>query len=188
MKTPKSLPYFVLFFLTTSVLFSQTKALATLPKAFYFSKEKSILESTEASDHHTILMAGLTATDLEDVLGTSGPFTFFAPSDNAFSKFSKEELAVLFKEENKNQLKSLLTYHIVAGNLTASKILRALCSGKGQTKFTTVQGTKITATMNGMDIILTDSFGNAAKITTADSNQSNGVIHEIDSVILPSKI
>ena len=146
------------------------------------------METTNDSEHHKILLAAVKATDLEGVLGQSGPFTVFAPSDNAFSKFSEDELEALFLSDNKKKLKSLLTYHIVAGNLTASKILRALCRGEGKASFTTVQGTKINASMRGTDIILTDSFGNSAKITAADSNQSNGVIHEIDSVILPSKI
>lgn len=167
---------------------AQNKPLTAFPSVLYLSKEKTIVETANDSDNHKILMAAVRATDLEDILGQSGPFTVFAPSDNAFSKFSQEELYRLFSSENKDQLKSLLMYHIVAGNLSASKILRALCSGKGKASFTTVQGTKINASINGTDIILTDVFGNMAKITTADSQQSNGVIHEIDSVILPSKI
>ena len=174
--------------LFTISIYAQNKSLTALPSILYLSKEKTIVESANDSDNHKILMAAVRATDLEEVLGQSGPFTVFAPSDNAFSKFSEEELYKLFSSENRKQLKSLLTYHIVAGNLSASKILRALCSGKGKASFTTVQGTKINASISGTDIILTDVFGNTAKITTADSKQSNGVIHEIDSVILPSKI
>lgn len=177
----------VLFVLSNKTL-AQNKTLTTLPAIIYLSKDKTIIESTSDSDNHKILLAAVKAADLEDVLGQSGPFTIFAPSDNAFSKFSKAELNSLFLSDNKKTLKSLLTYHIVAGNLTASKILRALCSGKGKASFTTVQGTKINASMQGTDIVLTDGFGNSARITAADSNQSNGVIHEIDSVILPSKI
>ncbi|MEB8329310.1 fasciclin domain-containing protein [Flavobacteriaceae bacterium KMM 6897] len=148
---------------------------------------KSIVENTENSGNHKVLLAAINATDLADILDKDGPFTVFAPSDLAFNKFTSSEMAVLLKPENKHKLRSLLTYHIVAGNFTASKLLRAMSRGKGTTTLTTVQGNKITATMNGIDIVLTDSYGNTARITTADANQCNGVIHVIDSVILPQK-
>lgn len=128
------------------------------------------------------------ATELDDILGFDGPYTVFAPSDGAFEKFSTIEIAELLKPENKKKLHELVTYHIVAGKLSASKILKAMCRGNGKATFTTVQGQEITATMNGIDIVLTDCLGNQAKITLADSDQCNGVIHEIDSVILPRKI
>ncbi|MFT4830903.1 MAG: putative surface protein with fasciclin (FAS1) repeats [Psychroserpens sp.] len=148
---------------------------------------KSIVENTEDSGNHKVLLAAINATDLADILDKDGPFTVFAPSDLAFDKFTSTEMAVLLKPENKNKLRSLLTYHIVAGNFTASKLLQAMSRGKGTTTLTTVQGNKITATMSGIDIVLTDSYGNTARITTADANQCNGVIHVIDSVILPQK-
>lgn len=188
MKTPKStLACAVFLFLIFSGT-AQTRSLSALSPTLYFSKEKTILESTVASENHKILLSAVQATDLEDVLEQRGPFTFFAPSDNAFSKFDKEELKALFNVENKKKLKALLSYHIVAGNLTASKILRALCQGSGTATFTTIEGAKVAVSMEGMDIVLTDSLGNKARITVADSNQKNGVIHEIDRVILPSKM
>ena len=123
--------------------------------------------------------------EMEEVLDVSGPFTVFAPTNTAFAKLSPEELSELFEEENRKRLKDLLTDHIVAGNITASKILKAMCRGAGKASFTTVQGKKIFATMEGTDIVLTDGKGNQAKITTADSGHRNGVIHQIDSVIVP---
>ncbi len=188
MKTPKLLPLFtmLLFFIFSSS--AQTSSLSTISPTLYFSKEKTIMESTVASENHKILLAAVQATDLENVLGQNGPFTFFAPSDNAFSKFDEQELKNLFQVENKAKLKALLSYHIVAGNLSASKMLIAMCKGSGSAKFTTIEGTKFTATMKGTDIILTDSLGNSAKITVADANQKNGVIHEIDTVILPARM
>ncbi len=188
MKTPKLLPL-----LTVSMFFAlysaaQTSSLSTISPTLYFSKEKTIMESTVASENHKILLAAVQATDLEEVLGQNGPFTFFAPSDNAFSKFDEQELKALFKAENKSKLKALLSYHIVAGNLSASKILKALCKGSGSARFRTIEGTKFTVTMKGMDIVLTDSLGNTATIIVADANQKNGVIHEIDSVILPASM
>ena len=151
--------------------------------------EHSILENTERSDNYKTLSTVMKASDLDEILGQNGPFTVFAPSDVAFKKkITSSKMTELLRSENKKDLHDLMAYHIVAGNLTASKILQALCSGKGKTSFTTVQGDEIFATMNGLDIVLTDSSGNTAKIVAADANQSNGVIHEIDGVILPKKI
>ncbi|HUH46439.1 MAG TPA: fasciclin domain-containing protein, partial [Arenibacter sp.] len=118
-------------------------------------------------------------------LNEDGPFTIFAPSDRAFKKLSNDRIAALFLPENKKELLALLTYHMVAGNLTASKMLIAMSRGNGKASFTTVQGNKIFASMEGTDIVISDNFGNSAKIVAADFNQCNGVIHEIDSVILP---
>lgn len=147
--------------------------------------ENSIIESTAYSGNHITLLQAVRAVDLDRILNEQGPFTVFAPSDMAFNKLSRDKMAELFLPENKKELHSLLTYHIVAGNLTASKMLIAMSRGNGKASFTTLQGNKIFASMKGTDIIITDNFGNTAKITTADSNQCNGIIHEIDSVILP---
>lgn len=150
--------------------------------------DKSLIEGVIASGNHSILLSAFRAADLDHILNQEGPFTIFAPSDMAFNKLSDAKIQHLLQPENKPELFSLLTYHIVAGKLTASKILQALCNGNGKTSFTTVQGNELTATISGIDIILTDAFGNSAKITTADFNQCNGVLHEIDSIILPNKI
>lgn len=168
--------------------FSQSTSLTVLPSGVYTTKEKSIAESTKDSDNHKTLMAVVRAADLEETLDVSGPFTVFAPSDNAFSRLPKDKLNSLLYSNDKTKLKSLLKYHIVAGELSASKILKAMCRGGGMTTFTSIEGAKITATICGTDIILMDSLGNSATITLADSKQSNGVIHEIDSVILPGRI
>ncbi len=150
--------------------------------------ETSILTSTESSVNHRTLLAAMRATELDKLLSFDGQYTVFAPSDKAFQELSQAEISELLKPENKKKLHELVAYHIVAGKLSASKILKAMCRGNGKATFTTVQGEKITATMNGIDIVLTDCLGNQAKIIMADANQCNGVIHEIDSVILPRKI
>lgn len=150
--------------------------------------QKSILTSTASSGKHQTLLSMLQATDFGELLDRSGPFTVFAPSDLAFKNLIGSSVTDLLHPDNKKELKALMGYHIVAGKLSASKILKALCRGKGTTTFTTIQGDLITATMNGLDIILSDSFGNTATIVVADSNQRNGVIHEIDGVIKPEKI
>lgn len=150
--------------------------------------DNTIIESTEGSENHKTLYAAVRAADLEETLESDGPFTVFAPSDFAFKKLSKDKIAALLRPENKKELKAVLSYHIVAGNLTASKILKAMCRGAGTATFTTIQGDEISASMDGIDIVLTDRNGNSAKITTADANQCNGVIHVIDSVIMPKPI
>ncbi|RUA10592.1 MAG: fasciclin domain-containing protein [Flavobacteriia bacterium] len=149
---------------------------------------KSIAQNTNESVDHKILFAAVKATNLDDILEESGPFTVFAPSDAAFQRFSQEKIEQLLNANDKTELKSLLTYHIVAGQLTASKILRAMCQGNGKASFTTVQGKKLVAHLEGYDIVLTDPMGNTARITTADLNLKNGVVHEIDSVILPTQM
>ncbi|MDO6853264.1 MULTISPECIES: fasciclin domain-containing protein [Cellulophaga] len=148
----------------------------------------SIVENTQQSQTHKTLLAAMQGSDLEDLLRNDGPFTVFAPSDKAFSKMSSEKLTELLKSENKKDLTSLLTYHIIAGKISASKILKAMCQGNGVATYTTIQGKKIVATMKGTDIILTDALGHSAKITAADAEQCNGVMHLIDSVILPKQI
>ena len=140
-------------------------------------------------ENHTILFNAVNATELGALLQKSGPFTIFAPSDAAFEKFSNNKIMELINAEDKSALKSLLTYHIVAGQLTASRMLRAIGRGNGTARFTTVQGKKLTAHLDGYDIVLTDPVGNSARITTADLNLENkGVVHEIDRVILPAQM
>ena len=133
-------------------------------------------------------MAAIKMADLEEVLSSDGPFTVFAPSNVAFDNLSEFNIVNFLKPENKKQVYSLLTHHIVAGNFSASSILKKVCRGNGTTSFTTVLGDKLIATMHGTDIILSDAFGNTAKIIHADANQCNGVIHEIDSVFVLKKI
>ncbi len=148
----------------------------------------SIIKNTEKNKQHSILLNALRATDLDEVLDYDGQFTVFAPSNMAFDKLSSLTIQRLMDPKNKKELKAVMSYHIIAGKLSASKILKAMCRGRGKATFTTIQGEKITATMNGIDIVLTDTQGHKAKIVSADTNQCNGVIHEIDSVFLPVKI
>jgi uncharacterized surface protein with fasciclin (FAS1) repeats len=187
MKFPHIATYLTIL-LCAVATFAQTKALATFPASLYFNTNNSSIQDALNTDEHRILFQALKLAGMEDFLDVSGPFTVFAPTNNAFERLSALEKEELFKAENQKKLKDVLAYHIVAGNLTASNILRALCRGEGKASFTTVQGTKIYATIKGTDIVLTDSSGNQAKITTADLSQSNGVIHKIDHVVLPDGI
>lgn len=174
------------------LLFSLSTLAQNTPLDTYSNSEmdpsKSIMTNTESSENHKMLLAAMRAADLDEILGFDGPFTVFAPSDLAFEKLPRDTVAELLDPSNKKEVQALMTYHIIAGNFSASKIMKAMCRGGGKASFTTVNGDELIATMQGVDIILTDNFGNRAKITTADSNQCNGVIHEIDTVIRPSKL
>ena len=161
------------------------KPLATSAAPVSQLSETSIIEYAATLDRHSTLVRVLKATNLDVVLGYTGEFTVFAPSNIAFEKLSQLTIDRIMDPKNKKVLKAILSHHIIAGKLSASSILRAMCRGNGIAKFTTIHGDKITATMSGVDIVLTDKVGNKATITTADSNHSNGVVHEIDSVFLP---
>ncbi|MGB5377434.1 fasciclin domain-containing protein [Muriicola sp.] len=150
--------------------------------------KKTIYTSTLEAGNYTTLISALKATDLDLTLDGDAAFTIFAPSDLAFGKLSDETMKHLLLPENKKELREMVTYFMVAGSLSASKILNALVRGNGKTTFTTVQGKKIKASIDGIDIILTDGFGNKAKITVADNDQCNGIIHTIDSVLLPKPL
>ena len=146
------------------------------------------LENPSESNQHKILFEAVKVTQMDAILDNSGPFTVFAPSDAAFKRFSNGKIEEMMNSKDKSELKSLLSYHIVAGHLTASRMLRAMCRGNGKASFTTIQGKKLIAHMEGYDIVLTDPIGNTARITTADVSQGNRVIHEIDSVIAPTQM
>lgn len=152
---------------------------------FLVDTEISILGKTTSSDSHTTLASLLQVSDLMDLLHCCGQFTVFAPSDRAFKKISKSTLKKLLDPDNRKEVNKFLSGHIIAAKLSASHILKSMCSGSGSASFTTIQGEELIATMDGIDIVLTDEYGNQAKILMADNNQSNGVIHEIDAVFLP---
>ncbi|WP_297762309.1 fasciclin domain-containing protein [uncultured Muriicola sp.] len=154
----------------------------------YTDFKKTIYTSTLEAGNYTTLISALKATDLDLTLDGDASFTIFAPSDRAFRKLSSEKIKHLLRPENKKELREMVTYFMVAGSLSASKILNALVRGNGIATFTSVQGKKIKASIEGIDIVLTDGQGNKAKITVADGDQCNGIIHTIDSVILPKPL
>jgi len=143
------------------------------------------LENSEPQDLR-IFREAVSLTDLDEDLKNKGTFTVFAPTDNAFGKLRTSESENLLRPENREQLRTLIAYHIVAGELTASRILKALCQGKGSAIFTTVLGEPLLATLDGTDIVLTDCLGNQARIIRADSGSDNLLYHEIDTVVLPA--
>ncbi|MFB9054749.1 fasciclin domain-containing protein [Formosa undariae] len=146
---------------------------------------KNIVENAVNSKDHTTLVAAVKAAELVDVLSSEGPFTVFAPTNDAFAKLPKGTVETLLMPENKMQLQTLLKYHVVSGKWNASDLLKMIKKGKGKAEIKTVSGGMITAWLKGKDVYVTDENGNSAQVTIADVNQSNGVIHVIDAVLLP---
>jgi len=149
------------------------------------SKTKDIIDNAVNSKDHTTLVAAVKAAGLVETLKGAGPFTVFAPVNAAFDKLPKGTVDTLLKPESKKALTGILTYHVVAGKQDAASIVKAIEEGKGKATFKTVAGGTLTATLEGKDVILTDEKGGKSKVTIADVMQSNGVIHVVDSVLMP---
>lgn len=146
---------------------------------------KTIVENAVKSKDHTTLVAAVKAAGLVDTLSGTGPFTVFAPTNEAFAKLPAGTVDTLLKPENKAQLTSVLTYHVVSGKMTSKQIAAAIKAGHGTATLTTVQGEPLTATMKMGKLILTDTKGGMSIVTIKDVMQSNGVIHVVDSVLMP---
>lgn len=145
----------------------------------------TIVENASAAPNLTTLVAAVKAAGLVDTLMSAGPFTVFAPTNTAFDKLPDGTVGTLVKPENKATLTKILTYHVVAGKLTAKDVMKAIKAGGGSATLTTVAGEKLTARLSGNSIVITDAKGGQSAVTTADVMQSNGVVHVIDSVLLP---
>ena len=148
-------------------------------------KTKDIIDNAVNSKDHTTLVAAVKAAGLVDTLKGAGPFTVFAPTNAAFDKLPKGTVDTLLKPESKKALTGILTYHVVAGKMDAAAIAKGIEDGKGKFAMKTVAGGTLTATMEGKDVIITDEKGGKSKVTIADVMQSNGVIHVVDSVLMP---
>lgn len=146
---------------------------------------KDIVDNAVNSKDHTTLVAAVKAAGLVETLKSDGPFTVFAPTNAAFDKLPAGTVGTLVKPENKAMLTSILTYHVVAGRLGSKEIAKAIKDGKGTAEFKTVNGGKIWAMMNGKSLVLKDETGATSMVTIGDVFQKNGVIHVIDSVIMP---
>jgi uncharacterized surface protein with fasciclin (FAS1) repeats len=146
---------------------------------------KNIVENAVNSKDHTTLVAAVKAAGLVETLMSAGPFTVFAPTNAAFGKLPAGTVETLVKPENKDTLTSILTYHVVAGKMTAADIAKAIKAGGGKASLTTVNGGALTAAMVGKKLVLTDSKGGKSTVTIANVMQSNGVIHVVDTVVLP---
>ncbi|HLM56102.1 MAG TPA: fasciclin domain-containing protein [Pyrinomonadaceae bacterium] len=149
-------------------------------------RTKNIVENAMNSADHTTLVAAVKAAGLVDTLKGKGPFTVFAPTNSAFEKLPAGTVETLVRPENKGTLTGILTYHVVAGKYDAKKLMKLIKQGGGSARLTTVAGGTLVARMNGMDgISLTDEKGGSSNVSTADVYQSNGVIHVVDTVLMP---
>jgi uncharacterized surface protein with fasciclin (FAS1) repeats len=179
----------MVFGFTTMSLFAQdsmtTKKDPNVGGAAMYAN-KNIVENAVNSKDHTTLVAAVKAAGLVDTLEGPGPFTVFAPTNEAFSALPAGTVDNLLKPENIDQLKKILTYHVVSGTMNAKAIKKAIKAGHGKATLTTVQGGTLTASMKGGKLILTDEKGGTATVTIADVYQSNGVIHVINAVLLPN--
>jgi uncharacterized surface protein with fasciclin (FAS1) repeats len=146
----------------------------------------TIVENAVNSPVHTTLVAAVKAAGLVDTLSGAGPFTVFAPTNDAFAKLPAGTVDNLLLPQNKAMLQSVLTYHVVPGRITAAELMAMIEAGGGQARLTTVEGDVLVAGMMGDMVMLTDTKGGMAHVTQANVMQSNGVIHVIDSVLMPS--
>jgi uncharacterized surface protein with fasciclin (FAS1) repeats len=149
-------------------------------------KNKNIVENAVNSKDHTTLVAAVKAAGLVETLQGNGPFTVFAPTNAAFDMLPAGTVDTLVKPENKATLTKILTYHVVAGNMDSKKIMKAIKKGNGKAMFKTVAGGTLTASMDGNALVLTDEKGGTSRVTIANVKQSNGVIHVVDTVLMPS--
>jgi len=150
-----------------------------------YAQKKDIVDIAIGSDAHTTLVAAVKEADLVATLKGDGPFTVFAPVNDAFGKLPAGTVDYLLKTENKAALVKILTYHVIAGNLDAAAVLAAIKKGNGSVSLTTVSGGILKASLDNGKVKLTDEKGGSAYVTVADLKGSNGVIHVIDSVVLP---
>lgn len=147
---------------------------------------KNIIENAVNSADHTTLVAAVKADDLVGALSGDGPFTVFAPENSAFDKLPEGTVATLVKPENKATLTKILTFHVVSGKYDAADLMKAIKMGKGKATLTTLEGEELTFKMKGKNKIeVIDAKGGVAMVTIANVYQSNGVIHSIDTVLMP---
>nr|WP_276898820.1 fasciclin domain-containing protein [Pedobacter kyonggii] len=146
---------------------------------------KDIVDNAVNSKDHTTLVAAVKAAGLVETLKSTGPFTVFAPTNAAFDKLPAGTVDNLVKPENKATLTTILTYHVVAGKMDSKAIAKAIKAGGGKAELTTVQGGKLWAWMEGKKLVLKDEKGGMSTVTIADVYQKNGVIHVIDTVLMP---
>ena len=151
--------------------------------AMYQSRD--IVDNAVNSKDHTTLVAAVKAAGLVETLKSPGPFTVCAPTDAAFAKLPAGTVETLVKPENKAALTGILTYHVVAGRLDAKALSKQVKDGGGSATLTTVKGDPLTVTAQGKSLVLTDAKGGTSTVTIGDVYQSNGVIHVVDSVLLP---
>ena len=166
---------------------TKTKAKTVMVGGAAMYPTKNIVENAVNSKDHTTLVAAVKAAGLVETLSSAGPFTVFAPTNDAFGKLPAGTVETLVKPENKATLTKILTYHVVAGRMTSADLMKAIKGGKGTATLKTVSGGTLTAMMKGAKSIeLKDEKGGVSTVTIADVMQSNGVIHVVNTVLMPN--
>lgn len=181
-----SLAFVALFSFGATTTVSAQKAKTVMVGGAAMYPTKNIVENAVNSKDHTTLVAAVKAAGLVETLQSAGPFTVFAPTNEAFDKLPKGTVETLVKPENKATLTKILTYHVVAGRMTAADLAKAIKTGGGKATLKTVQGGTLTAMMKGKNIELKDEKGGISTVTIADVLQSNGVIHVVNTVLMPN--
>ena len=185
-KTLFSLAIAALFSIgATTTASAQTKAKTVMVGGAPMYPTKNIVENAVNSKDHTTLVAAVKAAGLVETLQSAGPFTVFAPTNEAFGKLPAGTVETLVKPENKETLTKILTYHVVAGRMTAADLTKAIKAGKGSATLKTVSGGTLTAMAKGKTIMLKDEKGGVSTVTIANVLQSNGVIHVVNTVLMP---
>lgn len=150
------------------------------------SKDPTIVGVAAGNENFTTLVTAVKAADLVATLNSDGPFTVFAPTNNAFNKLPDGTVSSLLKPDAKKTLTGILTYHVLKGEYKAADVVAAIKKNNGKFMATTVEGGKITLSLDGDHVVITDEKGNASKVIMTDVGASNGVIHAIDTVIMPN--
>lgn len=159
--------------------------IATVTSMSAYSQKEDVVDIAIGSADHTTLVAAVKAADLVATLKGAGPFTVFAPTNEAFAMLPAGTVESLLQPENKAQLTKILTYHVVSGNIDAAGVMAAIKKGNGKAVLTTLSGGKLTASVDKGKVKLTDESGNSAFVTSPDLKGSNGIVHVIDGVLLP---
>ena len=170
---------------TASLAQAATAAASVMVGGAAMLPTKDIIDNAANSKDHTTLVAAVKAAGLVETLKGPGPFTVFAPTNAAFSALPAGTVDTLLKPENKAMLSGILTYHVVAGKVDAAALTKMIKDGKGTASIKTVAGGTLTAKTAGGKVMITDEKGGSATVTIADVNQSNGVIHVVDKVLMP---
>lgn len=185
MKTIKTIAIIAFTTLASLTSVAQTKEKTVKVGGAEMYPSKNIIENALNSKDHTTLVAAVKAAELVETLSGAGPFTLFAPTNAAFDKLPKGTVDNLLKPENKKTLTGILTYHVVSGKLGSKELSEKIKAGGGKAELTTVNGEKLTVKMEGKKVVLMDAKGGKSTVTIADVFQSNGVIHVIDTVVMP---
>lgn len=179
------LPFFAAALLSLAASSALAGGKAPMVGGAAMSPSRTIVDNASRASSLTTLVAAVKAADLVETLSGAGPFTVFAPTNDAFARLPAGTVETLLRPENKGALQSVLTYHVVAGRIGAADLVRRIKAGGGMAKLRTVQGGTLTARLVGGKVVLTDAKGGRATVTQADVYQSNGIVHVTDAVSIP---